>query len=179
MDRLVKTDVHPSSSSGTSDDVMHVGIANPRWRGKRSRHSRRMRNTQSYLSGERPIYKYPNIITALLHPHWLGHHFTRRCTCTWRCYSICRNSAKYTVTHTCVCYGVSTILSDFESLVVTCSPGLISFPAWISNPMPSKMWDEITYPFPNFNGATVEVCGWLSNVIPHFIADVIIYPCWD
>ena len=30
--------------------VMHVGIANPRWQGKRSRHSRRMRNPQfTYL----------------------------------------------------------------------------------------------------------------------------------
>ena len=24
-------------------------------------------------------------------------------------------------------------------------------PAWISNHKPSKVWDEITYPFPNFN----------------------------
>ena len=32
---------------------MHVGIANPRWRGKRSRHSRRMRNPQFYVSGRR------------------------------------------------------------------------------------------------------------------------------
>ena len=29
--------------------VMHVGIANPRWWGKLSRHSRRMRNPQFYL----------------------------------------------------------------------------------------------------------------------------------
>ena len=35
--------------------VMHVGIANPRWRGKRSRHSLRMRNPQFYASGKRPI----------------------------------------------------------------------------------------------------------------------------
>ena len=28
--------------------------------------------------------------------------------------------------------------------------------------MPSKVWDEITYPFPNFNGATVEVWEWIS-----------------
>ena len=34
---------------------MHVGIANPRWRGKRSRHSRRMRNPQFYISAKRPI----------------------------------------------------------------------------------------------------------------------------
>ena len=35
--------------------------------------------------------------------------------------------------------------------------GLTLIPAWISNHMPSKVWDEITYPFLNFNGATVEV----------------------
>ena len=29
---------------------------------------------------------------------------------------------------------------------------LTSITAWISNDIPSKMWDEITYPFPNFNG---------------------------
>ena len=33
--------------------------------------------------------------------------------------------------------------------------------------MASKVWNEITYPFPNFNGATVEVWEWLSNFIPH------------
>ena len=35
--------------------VMHVGIAHSRWRGKRSRHSRRMRNPQFYVSGKRPM----------------------------------------------------------------------------------------------------------------------------
>ena len=28
---------------------------------------------------------------------------------------------------------------------------------WISNHKPSKVWDEITHPFLNFNGCTVEV----------------------
>ena len=42
-------------------------------------------------------------------------------------------------------------------------------PAWINIHMPSKVWDEITYPFPNFNGATVEVWEWISNYIPHFM----------
>ena len=37
------------------------------------------------------------------------------------------------------------------------SHGLTLIPAWISNHMPSKMWDEIIYPFLNFNGATVAV----------------------
>ena len=35
--------------------------------------------------------------------------------------------------------------------------GLTSIPSCITNRMPSKVWDEITYPFLNFNGATVEV----------------------
>ena len=42
------------------------------------------------------------------------------------------------------------------------------------------MWDEITYPFPNFNGATAEVSEWMSNFISHFteyIIIIIIYPC--
>ena len=43
--------------------------------------------------------------------------------------------------------------------------------------MPGKVWDGITYPFPNFNGATVEVWEWINNFIPHFIMDVITYPC--
>ena len=35
--------------------------------------------------------------------------------------------------------------------------GLILIPAWISNYIHYKVWGEITYPFLNFNGATVEV----------------------
>ena len=38
--------------------------------------------------------------------------------------------------------------------------------------MSRKVWDEITYPFPNFNGCTVEVWEWISNFIPHFMMDV-------
>ena len=37
-----------------------------------------------------------------------------------------------------------------------------------------NVWDEITYPFLNFNGATVEVYEWMSNFIPHFTGHVVI-----
>ena len=30
-------------------------------------------------------------------------------------------------------------------------------PIWINNHIPNKLWGEITNPFPNFNGCTVEV----------------------
>ena len=36
----------------------------------------------------------------------------------------------------------------------------------VSNLMPCKMWDEITYPYPNFTGV---VCGWISNLISNYI----------
>ena len=35
--------------------------------------------------------------------------------------------------------------------------GLTLIPAWISNHMPSKVWDEITDPLLNFNGYTFEL----------------------
>ena len=34
--------------------------------------------------------------------------------------------------------------------------GLTLIPAWISNHMPSKVWDEINYPFPNFSGTPLK-----------------------
>ena len=42
--------------------------------------------------------------------------------------------------------------------------------AWISNHMPSKIWDEITYSSPNFSSCTPEIWEWIN---------VITYPCWD
>ena len=38
--------------------------------------------------------------------------------------------------------------------------------------------DEITYPFLNFNGCSIEVKEWIGNFIQHFIIDIIIYPYW-
>ena len=39
--------------------------------------------------------------------------------------------------------------------------------------MSSKVWHEVTCPFPNFNGCTAEVREWASNYILHFIMDVL------
>ena len=47
----------------------------------------------------------------------------------------------------------------------------------ISNYVHHNVWDEITYPFPNLNGAAVEVWGWISNFTSHFNGNVINYPC--
>ena len=56
--------------------------------------------------------------------------------------------------------------------------GLTLIPAWYKY-ISSKVWVEITFPFPNFNGCTIEVWEWISNFIPHFIMDVITDPCWN
>ena len=39
--------------------------------------------------------------------------------------------------------------------------------------MPCRVWDEITHPFPNFNGYTFEVSDWINNFISHYMMDVI------
>ena len=47
--------------------------------------------------------------------------------------------------------------------------------------MPSKEYDDITYPFPNFNSCTIETHHWnlmvqlecISSFTPHFIMDVL------
>ena len=41
------------------------------------------------------------------------------------------------------------------------------------------MWDGITYPVSNFNGATVKGREWIKSFTPPFTMDVIVYPCWD
>ena len=51
--------------------------------------------------------------------------------------------------------------------------------AWISNYIHLKVWDEMTYPFPNFNGSRWSL--WMDksfHFIPHFTGHLITSPCW-
>ena len=64
-------------------------------------------------------------------------------------------------------------------LALPCRAWINLISAWMSNHMASKVCDEITYPFWNFKGCTIEVWERMINFIPHFIMDVIAYPCWD
>ena len=50
--------------------------------------------------------------------------------------------------------------------------------AWISDYI-THFVGEITYPFQNVIGSTVEVSEWVRNYIPHFIVDVMTYACCD
>ena len=42
-----------------------------------------------------------------------------------------------------------------------------------------KVCDYITYQFPNFNGAAVQVQEWKDKFIPYFTRHVITYPYCD
>ena len=55
-EKTSKRSRHASRHVRDARAVMHVGIANPRWRGKRSQNSRCMRNPQFYVSGKRSMY---------------------------------------------------------------------------------------------------------------------------
>ena len=61
---------------------------------------------------------------------------------------------------------VPTLSSLLTSGFSFTNTALIS--AWISNYTRYEVWDEITYPSSNFNGATVEVWEWISNFIGLF-----------
>ena len=56
---------------------------------------------------------------------------------------------------------VVIIMIHFIPWLVSRSPfyywWLTFISTWISNHMPSKVWDETAYPFPNFNGSMVKV----------------------
>ena len=51
--------------------------------------------------------------------------------------------------------------------------------AWISNYLHCKLWDEISYPFPNFHSpsCTVEVHERVNHFVSRFTRYVITYPC--
>ena len=49
--------------------------------------------------------------------------------------------------------------------------------AWMGNHMSNKVWDGITYTFPNCNCCTVKVLELISNFILNVVMDVITYPC--
>ena len=69
-------------------------------------------------------------------------------------------SEKYYNSHALTFIYVLLNVLNGRSLGATCGPFTNTFnliPAWINNYILYKVWDEITYPFLNFNGATVEV----------------------
>ena len=62
--------------------------------------------------------------------------------------------------------------------------GLTLIPVRLSSYIHYKIWDEMIYLFPNFNGATVEVWDWINNFIHNLLgiwlfihAGTKVHPC--
>ena len=55
-------------------------------------------------------------------------------------------------------------------LIVLAKNILTSIPVYLSNYINYNVWYEITYPFPNFNGGTVEVWEWITS--SHILLDM-------
>ena len=96
---------------------------------------------------------------------------------------LCKNTPIYVQyiprhMHTMVCFVFWIVLITPQTPDLGYWHGLTLIPVWISNHMPSKMWDEITYPFPNFNGINVAVWVWIRNFNPQLVMNGITYPCW-
>ena len=81
-------------------------------------------------------------------------------------------------------YWYQTSASHFmTSLKILCntwgpffSDGSTLIPAWKSNHIHYKVWEEITYPFPNFSRWMNK---WFQISPITFLGHVITYPCYD
>ena len=51
-------------------------------------------------------------------------------------------------------------------------------PVWINNYIHYMVWGEINYPFPNFNGCTIEIWELITYFIRNFTGHMITYPYW-
>ena len=91
----------------------------------------------------------------------------------------CVNSLKKLLWAWKIFTGVSIRPQLFFTLGPFHQYGLTLFQGWGVYHMPSKVWDKISYPFPNSNGCTIEICDTISTFTPHFTMDVITYPCWN
>ena len=105
---------------------------------------------------------------------------------------ICIGTIRTKPTHIC---GRSTFVIISETwdtihptIYITCCSclgsiyklGLTLMPAWISNHMPSKVWDDKQFHPTLHNGSVITClvkCGMISNFTPHCIMDSITYPC--
>ena len=54
---------------------------------------------------------------------------------------------------------------------------MINYKHYMVNYDHCEVCSEIIYPFPNFSACNIEVCKRISNLTPHYIMDVITYPC--
>ena len=56
-----------------------------------------------------------------------------------------------------------TYSSDHDTRYPSFKHWITLIPAWISNHIPSKRWDELMFPITNYNACKVEFGAWICN----------------
>ena len=119
---------------------------------------------------------------CLLGAHWLGRKrvtkrtigyvfFLIQITCVGVDHMICSRIVKNRYSQLCdipncglLSYLAGCMVRDFQGPLI-----LPSIPSGISNHIQFKLLVEVTYPFPNFHGAAIDVCEWKINFFSRFI----------
>ena len=83
--------------------------------------------------------------------------------------SLCKRSVTENVNH--VLFECTSLIACRTAEWTTVVRSITLIPAWISNYIHYNVWDEITYPFPNFNICTVEVCKCVCNLTHYYGCD--------
>ena len=73
---------------------------------------------------------------------------------------------------------VSVRQTDLVLVITVPSGALFYWHGWIRNYIHYKASDENTYPFSDFNGATMGVWESINHFIPHFTGLMTTCPCW-
>ena len=134
-------------------------------------------HNNNYEPGPLPSQTTPDIHShcGVHRGYLLAHMFILRYVCTGECHYNMVNFVQNNHnghpknSHAKLRYGEYCVSSNLG-----CRP---IHPAWLSIYMNYNVWGELTYPFPNFDSATVEVWEWVNNFISHFSEHVITYPC--
>ena len=105
-------------------------------------------------------------------------------------YTVCMSCCNYQLLMNCIMQNVAIDIYTVCAVYQVGHQGPFYWhgfliPAFMINYILSKVCDEITYPFINLNGCTVEwkmdncTVGITKYFHPHSIMDVMTYPCWD
>ena len=121
------------------------------------------------------------VLLTFIDSNLTGDPLHSRAACTQPCNVNTHSRAHCSPGHGCVNNGSTAVSTMGHGCVQVpgCVEGHPWISTWISNHMPSKVGDEITYPFPNINIYTIEVWECIRNFILHIIMDVVTAPCWD
>ena len=126
----------------------------------------------SFLHYPIEMFLFLNILIAVIcRPSWNAYLETHLLSSWQICYML--HDLSYLMQNEYYSKSAGTI---YHSCVPILIDVINSISTWISNHIPSKVYGEITYPYPNFSSCTAKVWEWINYFIPHCIMDIIKSP---